>query len=284
VRRRLGPRGWTILAAALFVLVVVAYAWKVEPNHVIVEEIEVPVPGLAPELESIRVVFLADLHVRRAGPLEIGTIERMREMEPDLLLIGGDLITVPYYMVDVVHRTAVACSLLAAVDPPLGKFLVWGNNDYPEAMTGLVEDAGITILSNEWTTVRYQGKELVLLGLDDPVTGRSSWPDLMSPRPSGPGLLMAHSPDAYRGAVERGMPVMLAGHTHGGQILHPFIGLDPTRFLGLLPGTPAYRAGFYREGASVLYVSRGIGTSYFPFRFLCPPEITLVHLRRAAER
>jgi predicted MPP superfamily phosphohydrolase len=158
---------------------------------------------------------------------------------------------------------------------------VWGNNDVPDAIAPLARQSGVRVLDNAWTTVSVDGASLTLAGLDDPVTGRADWELLMREPPPAPVVLLAHSPDAFPEAVRRGLPAVLCGHTHGGQVWHPFVALAPELVLGLKPGTPAYRAGRYRSGASSLFVSRGLGMSKFRFRFLCPPEIVLIRLRAA---
>jgi hypothetical protein len=105
--------------------------------------------------------------------------------------------------------------------------------------------------------------------------------DLAIPRqPDGPVLLMCHAPDYVDGflAHPRGrlVDVMLAGHSHGGQVCLPFVGA-----LSLPEGGKKYVAGLYRFNRLQLYVNRGIGTVGVPFRLNCPPEITLFTLQRA---
>ncbi|MGQ9667156.1 MAG: metallophosphoesterase, partial [Anaerolineae bacterium] len=87
-------------------------------------------------------------------------------------------------------------------------------------------------------------------------------------------LLLAHSPDQVREAEGRGVDLMLAGHTHGGQVRLPLLGAVVT---GTRLG-PRYAAGLFRWGDTWMYVTRGIGTRGLPIRFLCPPEITLLVL------
>ncbi len=265
-----------LLAAAL-----VAYARWIEPRRLTVEHVTLTIPGLSPALESLRIVFLSDLQVDDPGSHETRLHDTLVELDPDLLLIGGDFANVPYWMIDYMRHASAACSVLAVAPARMGKIAVWGNNDIPEAIGPLARDAGIRVLENEWTTLSLPGGELTIVGLDDPVSDRDDWDALYADPPPSPMLMLAHSPDAFAEAARRGVPALLAGHTHGGQVVHPLIALWPHIFLCLEPGTPAYRAGRYRApdgGPSVLYVSRGIGTSRFPFRFLCPPEVTVVRL------
>jgi hypothetical protein len=90
-------------------------------------------------------------------------------------------------------------------------------------------------------------------------------------------IVLSHSPDIFPLAVEMGWPLVLAGHTQGGQIQLPFIGAITTdTALGR-----AYASGLFAEGRSQLYITRGVGTTRLPFRFLAPPEVALITLRGA---
>ena len=275
-----------VVAAALVLLVaaLVAYARWIEPQRITIEHVTVSIPGLAPALEGLRVVFLSDLQVDDPGRREARLIDTLEELDPDVLLIGGDFANVPYWMIDYMRHASAACSVLARAPARIAKIGVWGNNDIPEGIGPLARMAGIRVLENEWMTLSLPGGELTIVGLDDPVTGRADWDALFAEPPPAPMLMLAHSPDAFAEASRRGIPALLCGHTHGGQVVQPLIRLWPGRFLRLKPGTPFYRAGRYLAPGgepSVLYVSRGIGTSYLPFRFLCPPEVTVVHLAAA---
>lgn len=258
-----------------------AYARWIEPNRIEVEEVEIAVPGLPQVLENLEIVFLSDLQIERPGRRETELLARLEAIAPDLVLIAGDFANSPYYASDYIRYAAAACSVVSRIPAHYGKFAVWGNNDHPEFIEGFARAAGIRVLENECADIEVHGERLTLVGLDDPVTQRDDWAKTLREPPEHPMLMIVHSPDAFPEAVVRGIPVVLAGHTHGGQIRHPFIRLDPVRFLKLKPGTPPYRAGLYRDGGSVLYVSRGLGTSNLPVRFLCPPEITRIRVRSA---
>ena len=260
------------------------YARFVEPRRLTIEEYDVPVAGLSPGLDGMTVAFLADLQVDDPGQLEARLVEAVAELDPDLIVIGGDFANVPYWMVDYLRHAASACSVIARMPARIGKFGVWGNNDLPEGIGPLAEAAGVRVLENEWVTLSLPGGDLTLVGLDDPVTDRHDWDALFATPPPSPHLFIAHSPDAFAEATRRGMKVILTGHTHGGQVRHPFLALAPRRFLRLKPDTPPYRAGWYDDpdgGDARLYVSRGIGTSRVHMRFLCPPELTVLRLRAA---
>jgi predicted MPP superfamily phosphohydrolase len=234
--------------------------------------------GLGPGLSGMKVLLLTDVH---AGPfLRPGTVEeamrKLASLSPDLVLHGGDLATSRLDEVDGV------LDALACLRGSLGTFAVLGNHDhYVEdvaALRGKIEARGIEVLDNRGVLLERAGARLVLAGVDDLIMGK---PDLDTAlRSAGPRaadtpiVLLSHNPDVFFEAAARGIPLVLAGHTHGGQVR--------------LPGLPVLvRQSRYRldEGRYVspsrgaeIVVSRGFGTTGLPLRVLCPPEAVLLQL------
>jgi predicted MPP superfamily phosphohydrolase len=170
---------------------------------------------------------------------------------------------------------------------PLGVVTVLGNHDRytgEHAVIKGVRDAGQVFLLNGAHVIERGGAALALVGIDDPRNWRADDPqdgDLelalrRAPRATEAfRILLAHRPGAFDGAAPRGVPLTLAGHIHGGQFYLPVIGWSPGRLI------TKYVMGHFRQGASQLYVSRGIGVVGVPLRVFVPPEIALFELRRA---
>ena len=154
-----------------------------------------------------------------------------------------------------------------------------GNHDHyagqARALRDLIEAAGIRVLHNQSVELRRGAERLTLAGVDDLLLGQ---PDLDAALAgtTSPVLLLSHNPDLFFDAARRGVALMLAGHTHGGQIR--------------LPGFPVWvrqsrfrlDEGRYRSGNSELVVSRGLGVVAVPWRVACPPEAVLLRLRSKA--
>ena len=163
------------------------------------------------------------------------------------------------------------------------RYAVMGNHDYvlgPVQIRAELAKASIPLLLNQHIAIERAGQQMWLAGVADPVI---SQPDLrlaLPEQPDGPVILLAHGPDFAdtvvadpRGAL---VDLMLAGHSHGGQICLPIVGA-----LTRPAGAKKYFEGLYRVGAMQVYVNRGIGTVGLPFRLNCPPEISLFTLRPA---
>ncbi len=232
----------------------------------------VPLVHLAAELEGLRIAHVSDLHLRRWSRGAQRLQNALQATGYDLLIVTGDFGHVP----SAHERTAeLVRRLLAPLRPALGVYGVLGNHDAPE----LAEHAlPLTLLRDEVRLVSVQGGEFYLGGVEQTEVGRRPLDAALSPIPlDAPLILMAHYPSTIREAPPGADLLMLAGHTHGGQIRIPGVGcLWPN------DGVPrAMAQGLHRVQGNWLHVSAGTGVSGpLPVRLHCPPEITILTLRR----
>jgi predicted MPP superfamily phosphohydrolase len=293
----MGAIHWAVMAATLFVLLVLATLLVqgfMEPYRLIIEKIEGPLPGLPKSWEGTRVVLLADFQVglwldnratvRRA-------VARTVALRPAFVLLAGDLI----------HDTERGIAPVVELLRPLKRvgiptYAVLGNHDYAmptanypenrplaEGLEAALAEIGIPVLHNESVALRNEhGDTLYLVGIgshvpkdDDPVAALSGVPE------GAPRLVMMHHPNSYPSLPAHSAPLAVAAHTHGGQVRLP---LAPAwSLLTWVRERKVYNSdwarGYGREG-NRLYVTRGIGCSVAPIRLNCPPELTLITLRR----
>lgn len=275
-----------LLQGALTAAVAAAVGWPFVERYLLqVEQVDVPIASLPAALEGLTIGLITDVHVGHFAGAELA--ERvaaiMSRARPDLILLGGDLIhdDTP---TDLIVATARAFGALSA---PLGRYAVLGNHDYAAGAQRLVSalhDAGVPVLVNEGRRIQAGQEALWLAGVDD--FGVST-PDLEQAMRGARGerltLLLVHEPD-YADSLQvqqygQSIQLQLSGHSHGGQVRLP--GIGPVH---LPPYARRYPMGLQRaEGSDMwVYTSRGIGVSGPPVRFLCPPEVTLLRLRRAA--
>ncbi|MBC8018234.1 MAG: metallophosphoesterase [Verrucomicrobia bacterium] len=273
-RRRLSIVSWLlvlIISTGMFALVDMYF---IEPNWLAVEKVTVHDEGLAGSMQGLSVVQLSDLHLRgKPGLLERRLVAEVNALQPDLLLITGDFL-------DDIGRLRETIELLRSFKVKAGIYGVLGNTDHHFFRTrGLIkelQDSGITMLMNENRRVSLpNGRHLWLAGVDDPVTGRARLEHSLDGIPTGePVLLLAHSPDIYVLAVLARVNMVLAGHTHGGQVGIPYL-IRRSDYANRSP----FMAGMFHDGSTTLYVNRGIGTKTLPIRFICRPEITTFQFR-----
>jgi uncharacterized protein len=246
-------------------------------HQLTVSEAEIFLAGLPPVFDGLTVLLITDLHL---GPF-IGpdvlerTLGRLATLEPDVILLGGDLTT--FSVSDIAPHAGLLGTFTAAA--PMGVYAVAGNHEHfsgdPARVGEILEGVGITWLHNRSTWLSRGGSRILLAGIDDLMLGD---PDLdvaleRTEDETTVSLLLSHNPDIFFDAAVRGVSLVLSGHTHGGQIR--------------IPGRPVLaRAsryhldeGRYAVDDSELVVSRGIGATGLPFRIACSPEVVLVTLR-----
>lgn len=269
--RKKRRRRW--LALPLFAGVLYVYARHVEPHWLETTRHHVTLPIARP----IKLAHLTDVHTNGFWRKERGVLEVLDAERPDVVVLTGDTL----------HQWGVFTEcrpFLERLHAPLGVFMVVGNweaacgDRLPQGMSlrGFLSSCGVTLLKNE-------SRELVaglwLVGLDDYVWGV---PDLAKATSRIPDhaarIALIHEPGYFDQPIEPGGPrydLLLAGHTHGGQVRIPFV--DPA-LIYLPDGCSCYRAGWYEQPGARMYVSRGIGMSGMKFRFLARPELALFDL------
>ena len=246
-----------------------------------VDSIPLSLAKLPRDQAALSVVHITDLHI---GPLLHPDrlqrfIDRINRLEADVIVITGDLFDFdPDYVEE-------GCRELAKLSAPSGVFAVLGNHDHytgtERVVAGLEDLTSMRLLRDEWEQVDVRGTSIVIAGLEDP---RAGWTEKRSESPALerlaaevpkdlPCLLLAHRPSFFDQAERLGFPLVLSGHTHGGQIALPFAGNhNASRLIS------DRTRGLYRRGQSTMYVNRGLGMAGLPLRINCPREIALIQL------
>ena len=222
------------------------------------------------DFDGLRIAHLSDLHFGHLlGETRLmQAIDAVRAVRADLVAITGDL-------VDHSAREApVLFERLALITARLGVFVVLGNHDHldhPRAIVRGARDAGLVPLVDD--SVRAGGRDgLLVAGIDWAKTIPACSARLRRCGAGRADLLLAHNPKAFVAAEERGIPLTLAGHTHGGQVARRRNRRHNLVF------TQRLSAGHYEVRDSHLYVTNGVG-AWFPLRVNCPPEIAVIEMR-----
>jgi uncharacterized protein len=276
-RRRLIHAAGTAAVVAPFAIA--GFGAFIERTDFEVKEVDLPVPGLHPDLEGLRIGQLSDLHVSPwLSVNDLGrAIDMLNELKPHLTLVTGDLIT---QAGDPLDDTIRELSRLRADAGILGCL---GNHEmFTQCESYTAEQAaryGMDFLRHRARVFRWGKGELNVAGVDFQRPGRKRYltgaQELLVPGVTN--VLLSHNPAVFPIAVEQGWDATIGGHTHGGQVTLGVFNqtLNLARFL-----TP-YVSGLYQLEGKSCYVTNGIGTIGIPVRIGTPPEVTLLRLRRA---
>jgi len=269
-----------VLAGILLVLIVWT-AWgntSLELNTYTISSRELP-----DAFDNYRIAQVSDLHNAKFGDGNQRLLEILREAEPDMIAITGDLIDS--------RKTNIAVALAFAKEAVkiASCYYVSGNHEarvseYQDLKTGL-EEAGVTVLDDAQVKIEVSGESITVIGVNDPsfhadyLTSDAEVMDRklseLSSEDAGFTILLSHRPELFDTYVAHDMDLVLTGHAHGGQFRLPLIGGLVAPNQGLFP---KYDAGLYSEGDTNMIVSRGIGNSIIPVRFNNRPEVVLIEL------
>ena len=240
--------------------------------------------GLPDAFDGYRIAQVSDLHNAEFGDRNQRLLEMLREAEPDMIAITGDLIDS--------RKTNIAVALAFAEEAVKFApcYYVSGNHEarvseYQDLKTGL-EAAGVTVLDDAQVKIEVSGESITVIGVNDPsfhadyLTSDAAVMDRklseLSSEDAGFTILLSHRPELFDTYVAHDMDLVLTGHAHGGQFRLPLIGglIAPNQ--GLFP---KYDDGLYSGGNTNMIVSRGLGNSIIPFRFNNRPEVVLIELK-----
>lgn len=292
VRRAPGPAAWgrtprwpkrlRVSLAALLLLLggIVFWGFLIEPGRLVIRQETIQIDNWPQSLDGLRIAVLSDIHADNwfitDKKLRI-IVAETNKLQPDLIVILGD------YMSSNGHVTRrvepeVFSAVLKDLHAPLGVYSVLGNHDWWYGgikVRKALEQNGIKVLENEVLEVKARDTSLWLVGLGDLWTRPQRITETIAKVPEGqPLIALTHNPDIFPEVPER-VPLLLAGHTHGGQVRFPLIGtvVESSDY------GDRYVRGHVVENNHHLFVTTGIGTSIVPVRFGVPPEIVMLTIK-----
>ncbi len=245
-----------------------------------VQEVDLPIKNLHPDLEGIRILQLSDVHLSPYLSKNdfARVIDASNELKAHISLMTGDLISSWGDPMDACLQELARVKSDAPMIGCLGNHEVYTNTQ--EYATQQGAKLGIQFLRQQQKALRFGNGVINFGGIDyRPFELRGSylWGTEKLKMPNTLNVLLSHNPDVFDEARQQGWDVTLAGHTHGGQVTVEILKqtLNPARMY------TKYVSGYYRQGNSMCYVTRGIGTIGIPARIGALPEITLLRLRKA---
>jgi uncharacterized protein len=293
LRRSPGPLRWgkrpvwkkRVRISFVVLLLIMAglgsWAFLIEPNRLIVNQQSIQIENWPPQLSSLRIAMIADIHTDNLF-IDERKLQRIVELtnaqNPDLILLLGDFMKGGRNNPDRVEPEVTAAAL-KGLKAPLGVYCVLGNHDW--WYNGLkvrraLEQNGFHVLEDEAVELNWHNQSFWLVGLADLWTRPQHIDETVARVPAGSTIIaITHNPDIFPD-LPQSVPLLLAAHTHGGQVNFPIFGtpIVPSQF------GRKYTSGQIVENGHQMYVTTGIGTSIIPVRFRVPPEIVILQVSR----
>ena len=271
-----------VVAAILFALI----AWIIWGNTALeLSTYTISSSKLPQSFDGYRIAHVSDLHNAEMGKDNETLLTMLRDADPDMIAITGDLIDSRNTDIEVALQFVREAVKIAPC------YYVTGNHEariseYDELKEAM-EAAGVTVLEDAQTEISLTGESITLIGVNDPSyqtdylfgdseTVMNTKLEELHSEKDGFTILLSHRPELFDTYADQGMDLVLSGHAHGGQFRLPFIGGLVAPNQGLLP---EYDAGIYTEGNTNMLVSRGVGNSILPFRINNRPEVILIELQ-----
>ncbi|MGV2495839.1 metallophosphoesterase [Pelagerythrobacter aerophilus] len=267
---------WVFVVLLAAAAALAAKAWSDTAAEPEIMRLTARLDGLPAGTPPVRLLLLSDIHVSGPDmpPERLARIvEQANRLQPDVVLIAGDFVSEKRTATRL-YSAAEAIAPLAALKAPLGKIAVPGNHDHwfgVAAVRRELERAGFTVLAN----AAVRAGPLAIGGIDDDYTGHADPSAALAAvdRLGGGRVLLSHSPDPFPD-LPAGFGLMLAGHTHCGQIRYPWGGSPAT----MSAYGDRYACGTVRENGNLLVTTAGLGTSVLPFRLFSRPETWLIEV------
>lgn len=271
-----------IIIAVTLLLVVALAVWSllIEPNRLVLHAETIKLPHWPAALNGFKIAAIGDIHtgspfIDSAKLRQI--VALTNSQQPDLIVLLGD-----YMVRDRAFQTEidpeVTVGVLQGLHAPLGVYAVLGNHDWwfdGERVRRAFENAGIKVLENQVAEVHKGHQSVWLVGIADAWTRLQDIVGTFNQVPVGAAsIALTHNPDTFT-RLPSSAYLVLAGHTHGGQVNLPVLG----RLVVPSDYGQRYAAGHIEEDGKNLFVTTGIGTSIFPVRFRVPPEVAVLTLR-----
>lgn len=269
----------------LFILILICgvlllcYARYIEPNMLQVENVSITSSRLSPKAENLTIAVFGDTHFSDYYTTEDfdKVLNAISKIKPDMVIFTGDLID----HFDIYSGEVGSISeKLSEIEAPYGKYAIFGNHDYgggaENEYASIMENGGFTVLKNAYHAIDELG--IAIIGIDDVIIGYGDPAIASWGRPDYFNIVLSHAPDVIDEVQDYNVDLMISGHTHGRQINLKFFDdyILPAYGKKYIDGL----YGFTNDRESQLFVNSGIGMTKLPYRFLSPPELTCITLKK----
>lgn len=268
----------------LLIIVILAYGFLIEPTLITVKEQKITITNLPDNFNGFKIVHISDLHYGRVFNEKSlkKLVQSINEQDPDIVVLTGDLIDKDTKMTNSLAEKI--SNQLSKIDYTTGKYAISGEDDLKfDEWTNIITNSGFTNLNNSYDTIYKNGYESIFIAglstnqdkLNVNEKLKTTIEYLNSFEKNGPiyKILLIHEPDTINDMSTNPFDLILAGHSHGGQIRLPLIGP-----IIIQEGAKKYHENHYKIENSDLYISNGLGVSDFNFRLFNTPSYNLYRL------
>lgn len=249
-----------------------------ENKHLVVTYYEYTDEKITDALDGFRIVQISDLHNSSFGKNNKRLVQKITELEPDIIVITGDLVDAYLTNIDKAIRFVRQITPLCPVYYVTGNHEFVLDDDERAELFAKLEAAGVILMDDRTERIFVNGESVTLIGLSEyHLEGWTLWNLTKTLDPDELWILLAHEPQYLESYSEENVDLVFSGHAHGGQFRLPFIGGVVAPGQGLFP---KYTEGVHTEGDTSMVISRGLGNSIIPLRLFNDPEIVCVDFKR----
>lgn len=272
-----------LLSLVILLGALLGYAYFIEPNRLVINEISLSVPNFSPQLNGLKIVAVSDIHggSNRVTEAKIRDIVALANVQnPDIIVLLGDYVSETTHGIpgNLKMPMETIADNLAGFKAKHGVYAVIGNHDWwydEKKVSRELERVGIEVLNNKTAVVKIGDETVWIWGIEDFWKNRRVPADPFGNITDKRNIVaITHNPDSLL-MTPPGISVMIAGHSHGGQVNFPIFGARA------FVNDPRFMAGEAVVDDKHVFVTTGIGTSILPLRFRVPPEIAVVTLNAA---
>lgn len=270
-KEKIKKRSGIVIYIILFISLILLYSRYIEPYNLTLHEYKIKNNLLPKNFDGLKIVHFSDVHYGRTVDKKYldKIVDKINNQNPDIVIFTGDFLDKDVKIND--KELENIKKSLSKIKSKIGNYAVNGNHDTTDINTfNKIMDSNFTILNNEEELIYFEDDTPIsLVGLTDLSETKIDY-SVFDKENKYFRIVLAHEPDTLENIKNNDINVMLAGHSHGGQVRFPFIGpiIIPT-------GAKKYYNFYYKEDETELFVSNGIGTSTINFRFLSRPSINL---------
>ena len=259
---------WLVFIVLIAVFLYASNKW-IQTTEIVITYKDIP-----SAFNGLKIVQISDLHDATFGDNQERLVKKVKDANPNLIFITGDLIDSNRYDLD---NSLEVVEQIISIAPV---YYVTGNHEIAtndiEHIKSALTDLGVTVLTNEVRIIEKDGERIRIIGIEDPLNGTSVANALSKiERTDDFTLVLSHRPESFQDYVENELDLVFSGHAHGGQFRIPGLGGLVAPGQGLFP---KYTAGVHEEKNTKMVISRGLGNSVIPVRIFNTPEIIVVAL------